>query len=331
MKDGFDREREIARYTQRITRSIRSRRRRKSVRQEYADHMEDMMTEYMLGGMSEEDAFSRAREELGDETKIEVLLQTVHNKDRLPRLIRLPLYALIFFAAASSYFWIESRTFRAWYVFVCEIALIAAFVIALYFLGRLIRALRKRADAYKRLKTYAKKNGYKLTKTAGVYKSVFRKTTVPELLLDTGETRYIINLWATVRKRKTLRLFDNGLYCYASQVGYMYVFTDRFRITTAGLGSAARFMAYFPAFHSDLFELPAGLHLMPRIDWARYERADGKNVRVLLLSPMPWAAIGLEKSRLKPLRGDAEFCGMYVNSASGFLSYLEGVRLKGSK
>ena len=330
MEEKFCVREAIDRYTARITGSIRSRRRRHEVRQEYAEHIEDMMTEYMLSGMTEEEAFTRAKEELGDETKIEVLLQAVHNKDKLPALIRVPLYAIAFFAVLSSYFLIDNRTFRAWYVFVGEILLIAALAVGVCFLFLFLRAVRKRAIAYRKLKTYAAEHGYTLTKNANVYASLFRKTTVPELTLDTGKVRYIINLWATVRKKKTLRLFDNGMYCYMGQVGYRLAFTDRFRLTPVGMGSAARFMSYLPMFHSDLFEVPERLHLMPDIAWQKYERTGVENVRVLLLNPIPMAAVGLEKSLLKPLMVLPSFCGMHVNSASGFLSYLEGIRLKES-
>lgn len=330
MADGFNREKEIARYTSRITSGIRSRRRRNEVRQEYAEHIEDLMTEYMLGGVTEKEAFSRAKAELGDETKIEVLLQTVHNKDRLPALIRMPLYAIAVIAAVSSYFWIDNRTFRAWYVFLGEVFLIAAVAVGVYYLWILLRSVRKRAHAYKRLKTYAKENGYTLTKNGNVYVSLFWKTTVPELTLDTGNMRYIINLWATVRRKKTLRLFDNGMYCYLGQVGYRYAFTDAGRILGPGWGSAARFMCYLPMYHSDLFEIPEGVHLMPDIAWQKYERTGVENVRVLLLNPIPMATVGMEKGVLKPLMVNTAFCGMHVNSASGFLSYLEGIRINGS-
>ncbi|MBQ8746925.1 MAG: hypothetical protein IJZ08_03555 [Clostridia bacterium] len=330
MEEKFCIREAIDRYTARITRSIRSRRRRNEVRREYAEHIEDTVTEYMLSGMTEEEAFTRAKAELGDETKIGVLLQAVHNKDRLPALIRVPMYAIAFFAVLSAYFWIENRTFRAWYLFLGEILMIAALVVGVCFLFLFLRSICKRAGAYKRLKAYAKEHGYTLTKNSSVYASLLRKTTVPELTLDTGKVRYNINLWATVRKKKTLRLFDNGMYCYMGQVGYRLAFTDRFRLTSVGMGSAARFMSYLPMFHSDLFEVPERLHLMPDIAWQKYERTGVENVRVLLLNPIPMAAVGLEKSLLKPLMVLPSFCGMHVNSSSGFLSYLEGIRLKES-
>ncbi len=331
MEEKFCVREEIDRYTARITRSVRSRRRRKEVRKEYAEHIEDRMTELMLGGMTEAEAFTFAREELGDETKIGELLRVVHNKDRLPTLIRVPLYAIAVLAVLSSYFWIDNRTFRTWYVFLGEIALIVGAVLGVYWMRRFFYGIKVRMQAYRKLRTHAKANGFTLTKNGSICKSLFFKTAVPELTLDTGKVRYIINLWATVRKKKTLRLLDNGLYSYEDNIGFSLV------ITYPGPGAGMNLWAFIPQnmdhvpimFTNLERSLPKGMHLMPRIDWESYERADRENVRILMLSPIPMSVAVVENGRERPSGGGEKFCGMHIWSASSFLSYLEGIRLKG--
>ncbi len=331
MGDNFCVRDAIDRYTTRITRGIRSRRRRQEVRAEYADHIEDMMMEYAMRGIGEEEAFAMAREQLGDETKIEELLRVVHNKDKLPSLIRVPLCVLAVLGIASSYFWIDNRTFRAWYIFACEIALLLVAVLGAYWVCRFSYGVKVRLQAYLKLRAYAKANGCTLTKNRSICKSLFYKTSVPEITLDTGKVRYIINLWATMRKRKTLRLLDNGLYSYASNIGYMQVYTYPGSILGPGWGAALRFLAYLPHYGTDMTEIPKGMHLMPKIDWETYERADRENVRILMLNPIPLFTVGVERGAQRKLLDDASFGGMRIWSASGFLSYLEGIRIKESQ
>lgn len=181
MTDTFRLQKEIERYTARITRGIRSRRRRAEVKAEYAAHIEDMMTEYAMRGMNEAEAFALAREQLGDETKIEELLRVVHNRDRLPSLIRVPLYVIAALGIASTYFWIDNRTFRAWYVFAVEVALLLIGIFGVYWACRLVKCMCIRTRAYRKLRAYAKGNGYKLTKNRSIYASLFKRGTAQAL------------------------------------------------------------------------------------------------------------------------------------------------------
>ena len=82
MAEFFDLQREIDRYTARITRPIRAARRRESVRREYAEYLEDAVQSRSAGGIGEETAFRETLAALGDEDKITELLAAVHNKHR---------------------------------------------------------------------------------------------------------------------------------------------------------------------------------------------------------------------------------------------------------
>ena len=80
MSNDFDLDRQIKKMTAQLTKDIRQKSEKAAVAQEYEDHIHDAMQNYMLGGMTEEDAFSAARDDLGDIEEIAVLLSDVHNR-----------------------------------------------------------------------------------------------------------------------------------------------------------------------------------------------------------------------------------------------------------
>ncbi len=81
----FDLSREIDRYAARICQDIRSGRKRRAVKQEYVEHLEDASDRYMMKGMSEEQALRAACEDLGDLSEMQTLLAVAHNGDGLLR------------------------------------------------------------------------------------------------------------------------------------------------------------------------------------------------------------------------------------------------------
>ena len=83
MSNDFDLDREIKKMTAQLTKDIRQKSEKADVAQEYDDHIRDAMQNYMLGGMTEEDAFSAACEDLGDIDEIAATLGDVHNVNRL--------------------------------------------------------------------------------------------------------------------------------------------------------------------------------------------------------------------------------------------------------
>ncbi len=330
MKDGFNLNKSVESYAARIAGGVRSLKKRNRIKEEYAEHVFDMITEYQLGGMSEKEAFLRACEELGDESKIQGLMSVVHNKDRLPSWLRVSAYLLGVLVLVASYFLVENNTYRAWLLLAFQLALGTATIVAVYWLWRFVVCVNIRSRAYKKLKKYAKDNGFSLMKNRSVYMSLIKKTDTPELIFETDTQRYIINLWATLPKKKTLRLFDNGLYSYSDNVGYYVLFTQNGGLFPNNWWAfLPKGVKYFPVWHSDVAELPRGMHLMPKIEWGKYENSHKENIKVLMLNPIPFGSFGIEKGREIKLGDDSRFCDMRVWSASGFLSYLEGLRISG--
>ena len=184
-KDDFNLREAIDRYASHLAHDITSRRRRAAVKQEYAEHLEDAVYAYTLQGMEEKEAYHRACEDLGDASKVQTMLAVVHNKDRLPRRIKYPLYATLSLLAVTSYFWISNESFRAWYLLFLQLSI----PVWVYYLILFCRAFKIRRAAIQKLKTHAKENGHKL-QVFHPYRSLLRRTTRPEAIYETADKRY---------------------------------------------------------------------------------------------------------------------------------------------
>lgn len=328
--DKFDLKQEIDRYTARITRGIKSVKKREQVRAEYADHMYDAVLNSALNGTSEEEAFKMICEDLGNESKIYDIIAEIYNKNKIPFLIKLLTGIFAVAIAALSYFLIDSESYRAYFILILQIILGIALIVVLYFAIRVAICLNIRRKAYQKLKKYAEKRNFSLSKKRNIYTSMFKRRELPELVLETPERRYILYLWATMRKKKTLRFLDTGLYTYSANIGYMYLLTKRGQLLgTSWHMFLPKGMKYFPMFASDMVQLPRGIHLMPQIEWEQLESQSKENIRVIMLNPIPFGLVGVQNGIEIKLGDDSLFCGQRIWSASGMISYLEGVRISG--
>lgn len=329
MSDEFRLSHEIERYTARITSGIRSKQIRARVMEEYRTHIEDYVDAAALRGLSAEEAFSEVRTELGDERKLEELLAGLHNRRPSSRFNLLLLTAGISLLL-STYFIFPGEGYRSWFVLFLQLTLLVLGCVLLYTAWRYADSLRLRRAGYRRLARYARESGLLLTKNGSIYRSIFSLGKRPELILDTPKTRYLLYLFPTVRKRKTLRLLDSGLYSYWDNVGYMYLYTRH----TALFGPSwyifvPRGVRPFASFHSEMRELPRGMHILPDIEWSPEAEEGRGTVCVYLLSPIPFKLVGIERGVAREMGDDAVFCGRRIWSFSGLISYLEGLRISG--
>jgi len=328
MAEIFELQREIDRYTARITRPIRAARRRESVRREYAEYLEDAVQSRSAGGIGEEEAFRETLAALGDEDKITELLAAVHNKHRIPTVLCSLLLAAAAVLLGASYFLIDSRAYRAWFLLILQLVCLAGLCAAGYYLVRLAVCLHIRLQALRKIGKYAADHGMRFIKRRNSCRSLFTKTEDPEWILETDSKRYIFYLWGTVKKRKTLCLLANGLYTYSDNVGYAMLFTQPGWLFHSGWwGALPAGTQYLPFWKSELTQIPRGMRLMPEIRWSEAERPDRENVRVLLLNPVPFQVMAVEGGVRRKLGDDDTFCGMRIWSAAGFLSWIKGERL----
>ena len=79
MNNKFDIRKEIDKYISHITSDIVSMKTKNKVKQEYAEHLEDSVFRYQLCGLDERSAFYQACKDMGDVSKMRVLLADIHN------------------------------------------------------------------------------------------------------------------------------------------------------------------------------------------------------------------------------------------------------------
>ena len=78
-KRDFNLKREIEKYINQIASDVLSVKKKKEVTQEYTAHFEDSVYHYMLSGYNEKEAFKKVCDDMGDISKIRVLLSETHN------------------------------------------------------------------------------------------------------------------------------------------------------------------------------------------------------------------------------------------------------------
>ncbi|MBQ8407742.1 MAG: hypothetical protein IJY39_02625 [Clostridia bacterium] len=322
---------EIKRFANHLTYEIHSPKRRREVRQEYMEHLEDAIYTYTLKGMTPTQAFRQACEDMGDTTKIQEMLAAVHNKDKLPRWVKLLAATIIIIQFLAAPIVIVNSYFLAWYRLILHLTAIALVCVGLYHFINFIRAVHIRATALKQLKQYATRNGHKLTVNNNPYLSLFKKTSTPEIIYETPTQRYIISIWATIRRKRTLHLTDFGFYSYSQNIGYWILcggFGFNSVVNPIGVslwGGLPKDTKWWYWVHSDIVEAPTdGMRFMPQIQYENYTDAQKENIYVLMLNPIPFKIDFVERGVLHKSGDDCKFGDVRIWSASGFMSYMDG-------
>ncbi len=327
----FDLDREVERYCNRISAGITSAKRKREVKNEYADFVYENIHRLMLEGESEEKAFFETVKSIGDEDKIIEMLSSV-NRNIMSSVIKNVLIVLLLIFGLSTYFWVNNSSFKSYYILTVQIALFVCVAVLVYFIYRYIRAVAIRCSFIRRIKRFAKENNYKISRKTNTILSLFKVTDTPELLVENSDTAFVIKFWSTVRGKKTLRLMSNGLYSYSNNIGYMNLLTNpKGHILTGGAVFCPPNIKYYQKFsntHSEMVEVIKGVHLMPDIKWGKLEKADKNNMRILLLNPIPFGVVRIENGVERRHTDGDSFCGVNVYSAMGFLSYLRGESIK---
>ena len=322
---------EIRRYSARIAYDIRSRRKREEVKREFAEHLEDAVYFHMIHRrMNEREAFEYACKELGSMAKLQVLMAATHNKDLLPSGIRLMLTILGLVLIGASYFWIENESYRSYFIVILQATIFVLGVTALLRARLYIRALFIRAKTCRQIKKYAEQHGLTFIRRANSYRSIFNRTADPEWILETETERYILLLFATVRRRKTLRITDAEFYEYERNFAFSLPVYNPvsigLSIVTSNNGTATQ--NFFFA-QSGISTLSQGVHLFPLFNWEAAEHPTKRNVRVLLLNPIPFTLYIVVNGHARESGSSDSVNGMHIWSATGLIDYLETERLLG--
>lgn len=319
----------INRYSAHIAADVRSKKRRKAVAEEYAYHLEDAVYQGMLSGKSERDAFFAACDELGDPTKLQEMLACVHNRDPLPSYVKYLIAAAMISSVAVAYFLIENTIFRAWILLFFQLTLLGFGIFCIYCAYRFLHALRARSGTLKKLRRFCGENGLKMTVFGRGYTGLFHPHNQAQVTIETKTQNYIISIWGTFFGKRHLHLTDIGLYMYAKVIGYANIYTRVHSFFTPGYYLALpKGLTYFSMFHTELTDVPKGMHLLPQVDYEARNHPQKTNVPILLLSPVPFKTSLLISGRQnEALDGDA-FLEAKLYSTVGFLSYLRGEEIK---
>ena len=217
----FDLHSALDRLAARICREIRSKCRRERAMKELRGHLEDAVEEVMRRGNPPEKAFAELEKSLGDTDKIATLMASVHNTRHIPLFLPWLAGAAVLGWLIYLYVTTENYNLQSWIGVGLQLFAMAAAIVLVLLAAKWARAIGKRASALRRLKKYVKENGGEISRHANGYKSLFVRTSIPELTVDMGDRRYVLSLWATVQRRRTLHLRDNGIYSYNKHFGYM--------------------------------------------------------------------------------------------------------------
>ncbi len=319
----FDLSREIDRYAARICQDIRSGKKRREVKQEYVEHLEDATYRSMMRGMSDAEAFAAACDALGDMAGMQTLLAVAHNGDGLPRYLKWLCGGVAGAGVVAAYVLVQNEIVKAWLELFLTLAAIAVGVWLVLEAYTWLRAIRKRLDAKKRVKAYAKSNGLTFAEHASSLCSLFKRSATPEWVVETERRRYIISLLPTVRRLRVLHLHENGLYSYAKKGGFLLAAVPGNRLARL---SNPMPVNLFGRYVGSNIELPRGLYRTPEINYADHHSADKENAHILLLSPILLDIDLCEGGRIRKLSDGDRLPALYgdaqVFSASGFIGFL---------
>ncbi len=327
MKNTFNFHEDRDRYVKRITSKIKNKRLQKEVYSELCDHIDDSVYNHSLKGMTEEAAFKETIKELGDETKLEVLLAS-SNKKHVSLFQKTCICAFFAICITLSYFYVDNSSYRS-YLLLC-INLFLIFV-ALYLSVKLFNVIRLfyiRNKSFIKLKKYCSTNNYKLIKISNRFSSLFKPSHNISWIVEAENKRYVIYLFPTTKSRKTLRILDSGLYSFSDNVGYVNLMTQiNKHLPPSGTMFLPKKSKYLPLWHSDMIEIMKDFHLFPEVDFESHEKTDKENVRVIMLNPAPYKVVGIERGVERELKDDSVFMGTMIWSMTGFISHIKGERI----
>lgn len=206
---------------------------------------------------------------------------------------------------------------RSWTEFLVTLVLLIAAALLLYKSLKYIRAVFKRMAFAAKLKKTCRENGHRLTVTAPLYRSVFFRTTRPELLVETGTDVYSVKLFACVNRKET------------------YVFDGLTRFTTRSNFNPIYLNTRYPTKGAHWWNEKVRKSLVPKIYRAddHFETSDvttkpiefpedGGIRRILCINPISVEMLRVNKSQTELIADGDYYEGCHIYSAAGFCRLL---------
>ena len=315
-KIEFVLEAELRRLTRALTASIRDKKEKTAVAREYEDHIRDAMQNYMLGGMSEEAAFSAAWDDLGDIEEIAATLGDVHNQDKIPADVRREMIikrTIIGVVFGALYLFL----LIVWDIFVVQMTVLIGGLVLGINLCILLSAWKKRRRAMKSIRKYAKAHGYRMQSNRTVYTSIWRAADEPSVILE-NDTQYIkVRFLATLHKNRALKFLGRNIYMVTRTYGNMLLARTLF---------APGWVLFRPRnlehlTHAGAFLMAAdyneNVYALPTLE-RRHDPRDKEIHEVLILNPVPMRAFYREGTIVVELVGGEKKDGVWLHDIVSF-------------
>lgn len=319
----FDLDRELRRLTRALTASIRDKKQKSEVAREYEDHIYDAMQHYMLGGMTEEDAFSEVCEDLGDIDEIAATLGDIHNQDKIPADVRrenILRWSIIGVVSVTLY----GLLLWAWDIFVLQMTILIVGIILAINLIILSSAYHKRRRAMKSICRYAKENGFRIQANRTVYTSILYAADKPSVILE-NDTQYIkVRFLATLHKNRVLHFLGRNVYTTSARIGMLAI------ATPFGVGFHAppwrRFLPWAGRTLEIADEYALDAIALPTLE-RRHDPLEKEVHEVLIFNPAPMRAFYREGTTEVELLGGEQKDGVWLHDIVSFGTMLR--KLKG--
>ena len=317
----FDLDREVRRLTRALTASIRDKKQKSEVAREYEDHIYDAMQNYMLGGMTEEDAFSEVCEDLGDIDEIAAMLSDIHNQDKIPaevhreNILRWSIIGIVSVTLYGLLLW-------AWDIFVLQMTILIVGIILAVNLIILSVAYHKRRRAMKTVRRYAKENGYQIQANRTVYTSILYAADKPSVILE-NDTQYIkVQFLAPLHKNRVLHFLGRNVYTTGAKLGALMI-TVPFNV---GFHSAMwmRFIPWKRVVEISE-ELPVDAVALPTLE-RRHDPLEKEVHEVLIFNPAPMRAFYREGTTEVELLGGEQKDGVWLHDIVSFGTMLRNLK-----
>ena len=321
MSNDFDLDRQIKKMTAQLTKDIRQKSEKAAVAREYEDHIYDAMQNYMLGGMTEEDAFSEVCEDLGDIDEIAATLGDVHNQDKIPADVRrenILRWSIIGVVSVTLY----GLLLWAWDIFVLQMTILIVSIILAVNLIILSSAYHKRRRAMKTVRRYAKENGYRIQANRTVYTSILYAADKPSVILE-NDTQYIkVRFLATLHKNRVLHFLGRNVYTTGAKLGALMI-TVPFNV---GFQSTMwmRFIPWKRVVEISE-ELPVDAVALPTLERG-HDPLEKEVHEVLIFNPAPMRAFYREGTTEVELLGGEQKDGVWLHDIVSFGTMLRRMR-----
>ena len=211
-----------------------------------------------------------------------------------------------------------------WAVFLLQLFILIFGILFFMYVWRNLRVILKRARAVSNFRAVCDKNNIKLEKKSSLYKSLFKDTTEPELVIETDETKYVIKLFnPAVIKNINVTFLSPSEYIVTKANGYILVSKNMYWLFITNLFRPKNISSrFFIPVHTMQYETVKGIKSFPKINFEE-KPSEKKTVNVLMFNPVPLNIKYVDKSHTRQLLSGDKFEGYEIYSSGDFLSRLK--------